>query len=209
MRILVFGASGQTGSEFVRQAVQRQHAVTAFSRQPSKMASLESAIRLVEGNVNDAEAVSSSVRGQDAVVSFLGVSKPLSPDPDVVTGIGHIVGAMQALDVRRFIYMSFIGVSESRNAVGFVLRRVAPVPLRHEIADHEAKEALVRQSTLDWTIVRPPKLTNGVLTGQYRTGERIRTWHPLPLLSRADVAHFVLGELDEPQHIRRCPRLLH
>ena len=92
--------------------------------------------------------------------------------------------------------------------VGFVLRYIAPIPLRHEIADHEVKESLIRSSRLDWTIVRPPKLTNGAATGDYRSGDEISTWKPVPMLSRSDVAQFVLQELVEPRYVRRAPRLL-
>ena len=209
MHILVFGASGRTGQEVVRQALTSGHDVSAFVREPSKLAVQHARLRLIQGNVADAASVSAAVEGHDAVVSTLGVSVPLKHDPAVIEGVRNIVGAMQATGVRRLIYQSFVGVTESRAAVGFVLRYVAPIPLRDEIRDHEAKEAIVRGSGTDWTIVRPPKLTNGPASGSYRAGERIRTWTPIPLLSRADVAEFMLRELLERAHIHRAPRLLH
>ena len=209
MRLLVFGASGQTGHEFTRQALERQHAVTAFVRQPAKLAITSPTLRLVQGNVASYPAVAGAVAGHDAVVSTLGVGTPLKHDADVVRGVEHIIRAMEEHKVRRLIYLSFIGVSDSRSAVGFVLRYIAPLPLRHEIADHEAKEALVKASRLDWTIVRPPKLTGGPRTGRYRSGTGITTWKPLPLMARADVAHFILEELAQPAFVRQAPRLLH
>jgi putative NADH-flavin reductase len=207
MRILIFGASGQTGRELVTQAMQRGHSVTAFARQPGKLTVAGSNVRVVQGNVANKDDVAAAVPGHDAIVSCLGVGVPFKPDPDVVTGIGHIVSEAQRHNVRRLIYQSFIGVRESRSAVGFVLRFIAPIPLRHEIADHEAKEALVKASPLDWTIVRPPKLTNGP-RARYRAGENISTIFPVPTLSRADVAHFMLEELAEPKFVRKAPRLL-
>jgi putative NADH-flavin reductase len=209
MRILLFGASGNTGNEIVRQALARGHAISAFVREPTKLTSVTPSVRVIQGNVNDERAVAAAIPGHDAVVSALGVGKPLSHDPDVIAGVRHITRAMDDHGIRRFVYLSFTGVRESRDAVGFVLRFVAPIPLRHEIADHEAKEALIVSSALDWTIVRAPKLTNGALTGQYRVGEDIRTLAPVPLLSRADVAHFMLDELAQPRFIRKAPRLLH
>ena len=208
MRLLVFGASGKTGHELVRQAVDRGHSVTAFVRTPGKFAITGPSVRVVEGNVADSAAVSNAITGHDAVVSALGVSKPLTHDPDVIEGIRNIVSAMEEHGVRRLIYLSFIGVRESRAAVGFVLRYIAPIPLRHEIADHEVKESLIRSSRLDWTIVRPPKLTNGPSTGNYRSGDDISTWKPVPMLSRSDLAHFVLQELAESKYVHRMPRLL-
>ena len=209
MRILVLGASGRTGRAIVHQALERQHTVTAFVRNPAKSPAPHQALRVTVGNVNDFATVSEAIRGHDAVVSALGVTTPLKPDADVVRGVQHIIRAMVEQNVRRLIYLSFIGVHDSRAAVGVVLRYIAPIPLRHEIADHEAKEALVTASPLEWTIVRPPTLTGGARTGQYRSGTAISTWKPVPLLARADVADFILNELTEPQYVRQAPRLLH
>jgi len=209
MRLLIFGASGQTGRELVRQAIARGHTITAFVRQPAKLGNAPRGMRIVQGNVVDYSTVAASVAGHDAVVSTLGVGTPFKHDGDVISGVEHIIRAMQEHEVRRLIYLSFIGVRESRAAVGVILRYLAPIPLRHEIADHEAKEALITASSLDWTLLRPPKLTNGPLTGRYRSGPGIGTWVPLPLMARADVADFILNELAAPRYVRQAPRLLH
>ena len=208
MRLLIFGASGKTGSEIVRQALDKGHSVSAFVRDPSRLSVEHSSLRVLAGNVGEAAVIAEAVVGQDAVVSALGVGVPLKHDEDVIAGIRNIVRAMEDQAVFRFIYLSFIGVRESRHAAGFVLRYVAPLPLRHEIADHELKEEVVRGSRLDWTIVRPPKLTVGPRTGTYRSGENISTGKLLPTLSRADVADFILQELADPRYVRKAPRLL-
>ena len=208
MRVIVFGASGKTGHELVREAIDRGHTVTAFVRTASKLTITSRSLRVIEGNVADSGAVAAAIPGHDAVVSALGVSTPLKHDADVIAGVQHIIDAMEEHGVRRLIYLSFIGVRDSRAGVGFVLRYIAPIPLRHEIADHEVKESLIRSSRLDWTIVRPPKLTNGPRTGDYRSGDDITTWKPVPVLSRSDVAHFVIQELVEPRYVHRAPRLL-
>jgi putative NADH-flavin reductase len=208
MRLLIFGASGQTGQALVHKAIEDGHTVTAFVRQPAKLAGIAAPISIIRGTVADVAAVAAAVPGHDAVVSTLGVGEPLKRDPDVVAGVNHIVRAMETHGVRRLIYLSFAGVRASRASLGFVLRYIAPLPLRHEIADHEAKEALVAASNLDWTIIRPPKLTSGPRRGRYRAGERVTTWKPLSLLSRADVADFILRELATPQYIRQAPLLL-
>jgi NAD(P)H-binding len=105
--------------------------------------------------------------------------------------------------------MSFIGVSDSRDAAGFLLKRLAATLLRHEVTDHEIKEAAVADCFVDWTIVRPPKLTNGRLTASYRVGEEIRARSPLPMMSRADVADFMLRQLTDTAFIRKAVRILH
>lgn len=163
----------------------------------------------MEGDVVDREAVERAVMGREAVISTLGVAVPLKADPKVVTGVSHILEAMARCNVARLIYQSFIGVHQSRHAVGPVLRYLAPLVLRHEIADHETKEALVRQSGTAWTIVRPPTLTNGPRTGRYRVGEEIRTWVPVPTLSRADVAEFIERAVEQPTLVGMVLRLLH
>ena len=209
MNVLIFGASGQTGRAVVREALARGHSVSAFVRDPARLPDVHPALRLIRGDVGDAAGVARAVPGHDAVVSTLGVGSALTHDPVVIDGVRHILGAMDVAGVRRLIYQSFIGVRESRAAVGFVLRFIAPVPLRHEIADHEAKEALITASGIDWTIVRPPKLTGGPQSRRYRSGEDLTTWKPVPLLSRADVAHFIVGELEAPRFLRKAARLLH
>lgn len=208
MNVLVFGASGQTGRAVVREALARGHGVSAFVRDPARLPVTHPALRVIRGDVGDSAAVAMAVPGHDAVVSTLGVGTPLAHDQAVVDGVRHILGAMQTAGMRRLIYQSFIGVRESRAAVGFILRFIAPLPLRHEIADHETKEALVKASGIDWTIVRPPKLTNGPRSSGYRAGEDLTTWAPVPTLSRADVAHFIVAELEAPSFLQKAPRLL-
>ncbi|HKS06495.1 MAG TPA: SDR family oxidoreductase [Gemmatimonadaceae bacterium] len=207
MNLLIFGASGHTGRHVIREALARGHRVSAFARDPEKLGDFGAALSLIRGDVGDATAVAQAVPGHDAVVSTLGVGTPLRHDPKVIAGIEHILAAMQVAKLKRLIYQSFIGVEDSRAAVGFVLRFIAPLPLRHEIADHEVKEALIKASATDWTIVRPPKLTNGPRT-TYRVGLDITTRVPVPTLSRASVAHFIVNELEAPQYIRKVARLL-
>ena len=80
--------------------------------------------------------------------------------------------------------------------------------LRNVVADHEAKEAIVQQSGLDWTIARPPRLTNGPLTGAYRSGERIGANSTIPTISRADVADFMLKQLIDDANLRKAPGVM-
>jgi putative NADH-flavin reductase len=208
MRILVFGASGRTGREVVRQALSRGHSVTGFVRGSSRPSVAEPAMQVIDGDVASPNAVVDAIAGQEAVVSCLGVGTTLRHDPKVIAGVRHILAGMRTHGVRRLVYQSFIGVRESRSAVGFLLRYVAPLPLRQEIGDHEVKESLVRTSDTDWTIVRPPTLTNGKATEAYRAGEAISTWAPVSFLSRADVAHFIVQELENPAYVKKAVRLL-
>jgi putative NADH-flavin reductase len=208
MRVLILGASGATGHELVRRAPANDLGVTAFARDPSRVRVTHPSLHVVQGDVGDAARVSDAVRGHDAVVSALGVAKPLNADPIVVDGIRNTLRAMQEHGVRRLVYLSFIGVTDSRPDAGFLVRYVARHPLRHEIADHETKEALIRASDVDWTIVRAPKLTNGPATDAYRDGTAIAARSIFPTLSRADVAGFMLRQLADRAYVRMAPRVL-
>lgn len=208
MKILIFGASGATGRLVVERALAQNHLVTAFVRDPSKLTLTHAHLRVEQGDVGDAARVEAVVPGHNAVVSALGVGKPLNSDPVVVTGIRNVVASMERHSVRRLIYLSFIGVTESRAAAGFMLRYVARFPLRNEIADHEVKERVIRASKLDWTIIRPPKLTSGAALAAHRVGEDIASTSFLPTLPRADVAAFIVKQLSDPTYTRKAPRLL-
>jgi len=208
MKVLVLGATGATGREVVRAALALKLDVTAFVRTPARLAISDPKLKIAEGDVGDYAAVSRAVAGQDAIISTLGVGKPLKSDPVVIDGIRNLLRAMGEHSVRRLIYLSFIGVSESRADAGLIVRYIARHPLRHEIADHEIKEDLIRRSSVDWTIVRAPKLSNGPATGRYRVGDTIRAQSLFPIISRADLASFLVEQLSDSAWIRKAPRIL-
>ena len=207
MKLVVFGASGATGRQVVAQSLERGMTVTAFVRDPAKLTLTHPHLSVSRGSVGDAEAVSRAIQGQDAVVSTLGVGAPLRHDPVVIDGIRHILRSMADCGVSRLIYMSFIGVSDSRAAAGPIVRYIARWPLRNEIRDHEIKEQLVMSSPLQWTIVRPPTLTNGAHTGRYRIGTDLRAQSLLPTVSRADVADCIVKELEACAFVRNVMRV--
>ncbi|WP_167484212.1 NAD(P)-dependent oxidoreductase [Mesorhizobium tamadayense] len=209
MRVLIFGASGATGRALVSAALAEGHTVTAFVRTPGKLAISHERLSVIIGDVADRQAVEGAIAGHDAVLSCLGVGVPLRHDAAVIAGIGFIVEAMQLTGPARLIYQSFLGVRDSRRQLGPLLGGiVVPLVLRHEVADHEAKERLIAQSSLDWTIVRPPKLGNGPATGRFRHGNGIQARSLLPTLARADVAAFMLGQVSDTTYSRKAVALL-
>jgi putative NADH-flavin reductase len=130
-------------------------------------------------------------------------------DPTLIAGVRHIIEAMENAGAQRFIYLSFLGVRDGRNQLSFLGKYiVAPLVLRSVVADHEAKERLIKGSRLKWTIVRPPKLTNGQRTGAYRSGERIAANSIIPTISRADVADFMLKHLADDTYLHRAPGVM-
>lgn len=148
------------------------------------------------------------MQGQDAVISALGASNMFKYDTAVVTGIQTILKAMEIKKVHRFIYLSFAGVSESRNKAGFIIKYVAPKILSTEIARHENTEKLIIDSNLNWTIVRAATLTNNKFTGNFRKGESIVSGSFMASISRADVADFMIQQLTDTSFVRKAPMVL-
>ena len=210
MNILIFGASGKTGLELVRQGLLQEQQITAFVRNPEKISPIKlDRLKIVQGDVKDFNSVAAAVKNQDVVISALGVSQPLKNDPVVIEGIRNIIKAMQEMKVNRLIYLSFIAVGEGRKNAGFLIKNIVSRIVRHEIADHKEKERLIRSSQLEWTIIHPPKLTNNPGKNNYRTGENIKANKFLPTLSRVDLADFMLKQVTDKTYIHKTPRILY
>lgn len=209
MKIVIFGASGATGKELVKQALAQGHRVTAFVRNASKLQIQHEQLQIQQGNVTDYTAVERSIKDQDAVLCALGASTPLRRDPALAEGVRNLVKAMDKENVNRLIYLSFLGVKESRKDLGlFVNFVVAPI-LRNVVADHEVKEEIIKQSGLEWTLVRPPRLTDGPKSGIYRSGIDIKPQSLILTISRLDLADFMLRQLTDKAYIRMGPRVMY
>jgi putative NADH-flavin reductase len=206
MDILVFGASGPLGRSIVEHALSTGNKVSAFVRTPGRLEP-RPGLRELTGDVLDAASVDAAVPGHDAVVSALGHSSPSPRGRDLHPGASRIVGAMKAAEMSRLIWISSHGVGDSRGCSGFVFERVfVPLLLRAEFADKEQQEAIVARSGLDWTIVRPVRLANGPATGSLRAQPRLRV-SIRNSVSRADVAAFVIRELEDSDHVRTAPTI--
>jgi len=202
LKLALFGATGPTGEELVAQALAADHELTVFARRPPAIAH-RGRLRVVQGDATrDAAAVAEAVRGQDAVLSTLGVGNTLFPNALMQRSIANIVSAMQAASVKRIVLMSAFGVGASRRDAPLLPRLMYCTFLRAIFDDKEKAEERLRSSSLDWTIVYPVLLTNGARTGRYRAGERLEL-HGLPSISRADVAHFMLAEIMSPRYVRK------
>ena len=209
VKVAIFGASGATGRELVSCALARGVAVTAVAhRHPERLSGIAPTGSVAVVDVANAADVEAALHGHDAVLSALGVGTPLRPDPRVVSGVRHLVSAMERHGPRRLISLSTLGIGSSRAILSPLQRFFQRFVIRHEIADHALKEAAIESSALEWTIVQAPKLTNGKLTRRYRAGVDIATGSWMPTLSRADVADFMLDELAAPRFVRSTVRLL-
>lgn len=210
MKVLILGASGATGGHLVDQALARGHLVTALVRDPSKVEVESTALTVMPGDVIDGSSVEAAMNLQEGVLCALGSSTPLKRDPTLVVGVRNVVASMEQAGVRRLIYLSFLGVRDGRHQLSVFGRYlVAPMLLRKVAADHELKEATVQHSSLDWVIVRPPRLTNGPRTGTYRSGKDIGATMIVPRISRADLADFMLDQLISDNYLHQSPAIMY
>jgi putative NADH-flavin reductase len=205
MKIIVFGASGGTGREIVKQALEAGHEVTAFARNPLRIGVQHPKLSIVTGDVSDSLAVEKALAGQQAVISALGPSRP--PVPGMMQAAAkNIVAAMSRAGIRRLVSTTGAGVRADQDQPGLmdhIMKGLLTLLAGEVLRDSAANVAVLRASDLDWTIVRYPRLTDGPLTGHYRVGYLGRDSGTR--LSRADGAHFVLKELADGKYIRQMP----
>jgi len=216
MKLTVIAATGGIGRQLLTQAVAAGHDVTAVARNPGKLQSAH--VHLVAADLATAGShpLQPAVDGADAVVSALGPRS--KADAGIAWhGTEVIVRAMSATGVRRILVVSAAPVGTVASpgrpdpprhdpGDGFVMRNLAYPVLRTAFrkiyGDLARMEDVLRESGLDWTVVRPVRLTGKPVTGMYRTsfGQNVR--HGL-FISRADVAHYMLHAIDEPETFRR------
>jgi putative NADH-flavin reductase len=205
MNLLVIGATGGTGRELVKQALQQEHSVTAFVRNPEKLALTHHNLRIAKGDVTDYSSVEEAVAGKDAVLCALG-TKVIGKNTIQSDGARNIVRAMEKNRVRRLVLESSLDVGDSKGQLGFLFAHVIrPTLLRNIFKDKELQEQIVRESPLDWIIVRPAMLTNDERTGKYRVGFPPTDHSITRKISRADVADFMLKQTTENKYLRQTP----
>jgi putative NADH-flavin reductase len=204
MKLTIFGATGGTGVQVLQQALAAGHTVTILARDPAKVTTQNPHLTVVAGNVLNQSDVEKVLEQAEAVVCSLG-NTGNNPDDVVSAGTQQIVNAMQRRGIKRLIVVSSLGVGDSKNQVPFFFKVLAATVLRKTMKDKEAQEALVRASGLDWTIVRPGGLTDGPRTGSYRFGMDASL--TAGRVTRADVADFILRELERNEFVRMAPAI--
>jgi len=197
MKLLVLGATGPTGQQVVRQALDFGHEVTAFVRDPAKLPVVSGTLEVVTGTLPDSEqTLAGALRGRDAVISSLGVRSAFRAQGLIEKSMRVLLPAMQREGVRRLVVVSAFGVGDSRRDAPWVPRIMYRLLLGDIFADKLAGEGVVRASGLDWTFLYPTQLTDAPRTGRYRAAERLAL-RGMPRISRADVADFALRILSD------------
>ncbi len=201
--LLIFGATGRTGIRVVEIALEKGYAVTAVVRNPAALKITHPCLLVHKGDILQAGSFQSIVHGKDAVISCIGESSA-KPTRLFSDGLSNVLSAMERSGVKRLVCMSASGIEVSpehpfllRLAVKYILQQI----LKNAYADIRRMEKLIRDSNTDWTIVRPPRLTNGPLTGKYRfaiNGYLKKCY----AIRRADLAHFIVNNIMNPEMYR-------
>jgi putative NADH-flavin reductase len=208
MKLLVLGATGGTGIEIVRQAVAQRHQVTAFVRSPERLKSLAGQITVKQGDLLNTAALAGVIQGHDAVLSGFGPRVPIAKEDahllrDFATAL---TTAMQQTGVKRVVVISTAFLfKDAILPPAYLFGRLF---FPGVVADASAMERIFAASGLDWTILRPPQLTDKPHTGKYR----VREAHLPPFgfkIARADVADCFLRTVANPASIRKVLGVSH
>ncbi|MEO3809362.1 NAD(P)H-binding protein [Sphaerisporangium sp. B11E5] len=205
MKITVFGGTGRTGQHIVRQALDAGHEVAAVVRDPARLPISHSALEVITADLTAPAPLRPALTGREAVISAIGPRT--RKDVGVTSNATRVIlRAMDQTDIRRIVLLSAVPVGpipEGENPIFRVilyplLRRL----LRDAYADLAAMEEEARRSTTEWTVIRPPRLTDKPLTERYRReiGGNVPRGH---FLSRADLAHAMLAALDDPATVKQ------
>ncbi|MCU1304329.1 MAG: hypothetical protein JWQ87_4613 [Candidatus Sulfotelmatobacter sp.] len=207
MRILIFGATGGTGRYLVSQGLEQGCQVTAFARDPSSLTTNHPNLTIVKGDLSDGNSIANALNGVDAVISVLGNDTRralFTPSNIISRSVPNIIGAMRHGRVERLLFVTSFAISSKIFWPEKLLLRTL---LKNLFTDLPVQEKLIKESGLNWTIVRPARLTNGPKTGECRSGDIYI--HPFTSISRVDVAAFLLKEVDSSEYQKKEVTISH
>ncbi len=195
MKLFVIGATGRTGREIVQQALERGHQVTAFVRSPESITLKNERLTVLNGNAMDENQLFDAMQNHDAVLSALGPRRVFKPSSLLHDSALATTRAMHRSGVKRLVILSaaahFPGIPN----------RIVSFILRSHMRDSLDMEEVVQASGLDWTIARPPRLTEEDYTS-YRSREAAAPKMGFTL-SRKAVAAFMLDAIEQEKHFHK------
>jgi putative NADH-flavin reductase len=200
MKLLVVGASRGIGLEILKQGVSAGHQISAIARSPESISLSSETLKIIKGDILDKHTVDEAVKGQDAVCITIGIKPTRQPVSVFSEGTKVVVEAMKNHSCKVLLCITGLGAGDSRGHGGFLYDKIInPLLLKRIYEDKDRQEEIVRNSGLEWTIVRPGFLTNGPITGKYlvlndMNGVKAKK------ISRADVADFILSEATQRKH---------
>ena len=207
MKLVIFGSTGSIGTHVVEQALEAGYTVTAFVRNPNKLNLQHPHLNIFTGDVMNPTVVEQAVIGHEAAICILGSGKKLSGSVRS-QGTKNIIQALEKAGIKRFICQSTMGTGDSWGNLNFYWKYIMfGFILRKVFADHQRQEEYVRQSNLDWTIIRPAAFIEGDRTGKYRHGFPGSDRTSSLTISRPDVADFILKQLTDNTYLGKAASL--
>jgi nucleoside-diphosphate-sugar epimerase len=210
MNITVFGGTGGIGRHVISQLLERGHPVTAYVRSPDKLRSADPMLTVAVGQLPDPLAIADAVRGGGAVISALGPSLwPGATGSPVADGTRHIITAMQHEGVRRYVGLATPSIPDPRDRPTLkdrVVRDLAGLAFPNARRELIGMTEAVTGSGLDWTVARITRPTNRPSRGTLRAGFLGRD-HVGVAMTRADIAGFLVAQLDDTTYLRASPAI--
>ncbi len=202
LRVLVVGGTSGIGRKVVELGLARGHSMTALARRPERLDLNHERLRVVQGDILNDRSMITALNGHDAVIVTVSVPPGFERVTVFSEGIRNVLQATSAAGGVRVLAVTGIGAGDSRGHGGFYHDRIAlGTYLRSMYDDKTREEALIRESGTDWTIVRPGFLTDADARTRYRVFASL-DGVTSGSISRADVAHFIIAELESPRHRR-------
>lgn len=204
MKILVLGATGDIGSAVLTAALEAEHEITVVVRSPDKLGALRERVRVIEGDLSDADAVASAMAGQDAVISAIGSSPDRAQLDLPATAMRNSIAAMEGAGVRRLVGLAGGAVNvpgERKPLSGRVTSALVRLMARNVVEAKQREFEVVRQSDLDWTMVRPPRVIDGDATGRLEVGAKLHGFQ----VTRGDVGAAMLLLATGSDWLRQAP----
>ncbi|HEV3376079.1 MAG TPA: NAD(P)H-binding protein [Thermoleophilaceae bacterium] len=202
--IAVFGATGRTGKPFTKLALDKGYEVRALVRNPSKLEINDPDLTVIEGDLTDVTKVEETIRGSGAVLLLVGMSPTVRKPAHVrETAARNVLAAMEATGVKRLIRLSnFTGARAVGDKGGRFMRAMLSLMNKDAVADEATAANLVKESSTEWTIVRNAMITAGAPKGTYSVGAYGDGKNSV---TAADLAAFILAEVEAPKHIGQMP----
>ena len=205
IKIAVFGATGRTGRSIISLALTQGMEVTAYARQAAALDQWAGRIKVVEGDLENADRIAGAIAGTDAVVIAVGPRKG-GPQVFCAQATQNIVSAMKAQKVRRLVCITGALIGEqypSRGLFYRAMRRLLVRKVPHLMLDRDGQETIVMNSGLDWTVFKPPRLTNGAERPGTQVGPDL-VIGPAARTTVGSLATAILGELLGSQFVRKA-----
>ncbi|MEW5939535.1 MAG: SDR family oxidoreductase [Chloroflexota bacterium] len=206
MNIILFGATGQTGREVLKQALERGHRITVVARDPSRIALNHERLTVMTGDAREAQSVLAAMPGHEAVINAMGPGGPDISDQflDILTeGTRNLVEGMKAAGILRIVSMGSAGTLQATTEL--LIRDMPNFPamaLNISGAHLQAWKTL-EASGLEWTLLCPPaRVEPGSRSGQYRVREDyMLDGGPMLKIAYGDMADFLLNEAEQGEHV--------